>query len=163
MKGLISWLLGAGVAFFVAAGAFLVLANIGAGNSEQRLPPSPSTDESGPGLKLEVDKKQISSLENSPDQSLTIHAVNSRDKALSKINLTLRVLSEDTSVSKARYYQQEIERLPTGKSTAVDFKVDLSPLNRGAQEEPPPRQIIEVRATTPSGISAVKTMVLANV
>lgn len=160
MKGLISWLLGAALAFFATAGAFLLLANVGGGTSEQSLPPTPPTANSGPGLKLEVDEDRLSSLEKKPDQNLTVSAVNSGKEPLSRINLTLRVLSEDTSIPKARYYQQEIERLPAGKATAVDFTTDLSPLAKTGKDEVPPRLVIEVRATTPSGISAVKTMVL---
>jgi hypothetical protein len=80
------------------------------------------------------------------------------------VNLTLEVSSENTALSDARYYRETVDELAAGKSTIVPFYLDLSPpevstLATTAVPEPP-RTIVEVRATTPTGVSATKTAIL---
>jgi hypothetical protein len=156
------WVSGAALAFFVTAGAFLLLANLGTGPSEESLPPDPQRAESGPALELNLDEDQLASLRALPDQRLDVGVENSGDEDLSGVNLTLEVSSENTALSGARYYREKVDTLAAGRSTTVSFYPNLS---EGEGTIPtavpePPRKILEVRATTPTGVSAVKTAVL---
>jgi hypothetical protein len=87
---------------------------------------------------------------------------NSGDEDLSDVNLTLEVSSENTALSDARYYRETVDTLAAGGSTTVRFYPNLSEeqgtIPTAVPE--PPRKILEVRATTPTGVSAVKTAVL---
>ena len=156
------WVSGAALAFFATAGAFLLLANLGTGPSEESLPPDPQRAESGPALELHLDEGQLASLRALPDQRLEVGVENSGDEDLSDVNLTLEVSSENTALSDARYYRETLDTLAAGGSTTVRFYPNLSEgegtIPTAAPE--PPRTILEVRATTPTGVSAVKTVVL---
>jgi hypothetical protein len=157
------WVSGAAVAFFITAGAFLLLANLGTGPSEKNLPAEPGPDESGPELELNLDQDQLAALTALPGQRLDVTVENVGDEDLSDVNLTLEVSSENTAHSDARYYRKTVEKLAAGKSTVVPFYIDLS--TPGAALTVPdtpesPRTIVEVRATTPEGVSAVKTAIL---
>ncbi len=156
------WISGAALAFFVTAGAFLLLANLGTGPSEESLPPDPQPAESGPALELNLDEDQLASLRALPDQRFEVGVENPGDEALSDVNLTLEVSSENTALSDARYYRDTVDTLATGKSTVVPFHLDLSAteVSNPANTPEPPRTIVEVRATTPTGVSAVKTAIL---
>ncbi len=92
---------------------------------------------------------------------------NGSDDPFSKVSLTLRVSSEDTTLSGARYYRAEVNGLEAGESEPVPFPLDLSPLadlpGNGAPlsgDRAPSRIVLEFQATTPEGISRVKTAVL---
>ena len=158
------WISGAALAFFVTAGAFLLLANLGTGPSEESLPPDPQPAESGPALELNLDEDQLASLRALPDQRFEVGVENPGDEALSDVNLTLEVSSENTALSDARYYRDTVEELAAGRLDTVPFYLDLSaqevsnPATTTIPE--PPRTIVEVRATTPTGVSAVKTAIL---
>jgi hypothetical protein len=156
------WISGAALAFFVTAGAFLLLANLGTGPSEESLPPAPQRVESGPALELHLDEDQLASLRALPDQRLEVGVENPGDENLSDVNLTLEVSSENTALSDARYYREKVDTLAAGGSATVYFYPNLS---EGESTIPanlpePPRKILEVRATTPTGVSAVKTAIL---
>ncbi len=156
------WISGAALAFFVTAGAFLLLANLGTGPSEESLPPDPQPAESGPALELNLDEDQLATLRALPDQRFEVGVENPGDEALSDVNLTLEVSSENTALSDARYYRETVDTLAAGGSDTVRFYLDLS---EGESTIPaavpePPRKILEVRATTPTGVSAVKTAIL---
>jgi hypothetical protein len=156
------WISGAALAFFVTAGAFLLLANLGTGPSEKSLPPDPRPAQSGPVLELSLDEGQLASLEALPGQRLDLRVENRGDEDLSDVNLTLEVSSENTALSDASYYRQTVDKLAAGESDTVSFYVDLSireGTNLAAVPEPP-RTIVEVRATTPTGVSTVKTAIL---
>jgi hypothetical protein len=156
------WISGAALAFFVTAGAFLLLANLGTGPSEKSLPPGPRPAQSGPVLELSLDEGQLASLEALPGQRLDLRVENTGDEDLSDVNLTLEVSSENTALSDASYYRQTVDKLAAGESDTVSFYVDLSireGTNLAAVPEPP-RTIVEVRATTPTGVSTVKTAIL---
>ena len=156
------WVSVAALAFFVTAGAFLLLANLGTGPSEESLPPDPQRAESGPALELNLDEDQLASLRALPDQRLDVGVENAGDEDLSDVSLTLEVSSENTALSDARYYREKVETLAAGGSATVHFYPNLS---EGESTIPvaipePPRKILEVRATTPTGVSAVRTAVL---
>ncbi|MCA1848969.1 MAG: hypothetical protein LC704_08305, partial [Actinobacteria bacterium] len=91
------WISSAALAFFVTAGAFLLLANLGTGPSEESLPPDPQPAESGPALELNLDEDQLASLRELPDQRFEVGVENPGDEALSDVNLTLEVSSENTA------------------------------------------------------------------
>ena len=158
------WVSGAALAFFITAGAFLLLANLGTGPSEKNLPADPGTGKSGPDLELSLGGGTLTTLAPLPGQrfDLTVENVGSED--LSEVNLTIEVSSENTALSDAHYYRKTIEKLAAGESTTVPFYLDLSPPSQASLTVPevpePPRTIVEVRAATPEGVSAVKTAIL---
>ena len=154
------WVSGAAVAFFITAGAFLLLANLGTGPSEKNLPADPGTGKSGPGLELNLGEGTLTTLAPLPGQrfDLTVENVGSED--LSDVSLTVEVSSENTALSDARYYRKTVEKLAAGESTTVPFYLDLSTPQAGLTVPEPPRTIVEARAATPEGVSAVKTAIL---
>jgi hypothetical protein len=156
------WVTGAALAFFVTAGAFLLLANLGSGPSEQSLPPDPQPARSGPALELNLDEGELAALRALPEQRLDLRVENPGDEDLSKVNLTLEVSSENTALSDTRYYRKSVDELGAGGNVTVSFNLDLSspedPDPVAVPEEP--RTILEVRATTPTGVSAIKTAIL---
>ena len=163
MREAVFWVSGAAVAFFITAGAFLLLANLGTGPSEKSLPADPGADESGPALELNLEKGALATLEALPGQRLDLTVENVGDEDLSNVNLTLKVSSENTAVSDARYYRKTVEKLAAGRPTTVHFYVDLSSPEPGfalPDAPEPPRTIVEARATTPEGVWAIKTAIL---
>ncbi len=158
------WFSGAALAFFVTAGAFLLLANLGTRPSEKNLPPVLRPARSGPALELNLDEGELASLRALPDQRLDVGVKNQDDEVLTDVNLTLEVSSENTALSDARYYRKTVDELAAGRSTTVSFYLDLSPPAEAGftvlDALEPPRTIVEVRATTPSGVVAVKTALL---
>lgn len=160
-KDVILWLSGAAMAFLVTAGAFLLLANAGDGPSQESLQPESPSARSGPALELSLDKDRILSTPPLPRQEIAVEVINAGKEELTKINVTVKVFSENTAVPEARYYRENLERLSPGESTTAPFTVDLSPFEETTEMAPEPaRKIIEVRATTPSGVSAVRTAIL---
>ena len=166
MKEAALWISGAAFAFFATAGAFLLLANLGTGPSERNLTPDPQPAEAGPALELSLNQNQLASLRALPGQVLEVGVRNAGDEDLSHVNLTVEVSSENTALSDAHYYRENVNELPAGSSVPVYFYVDLSQREStiGATSAPaapePPRKIIEVRATTPEGESAIKTAIV---
>ena len=157
------WVSGAAVAFFITAGAFLLLANLGTGPSEKNLPADPGTGKSGPDLELNLGEGTLTTLAPLPGQRFDVTVENVGSKELSDVSLTVEVSSENTALSDARYYRMTVEKLAAGESTTVPFYLDLSTPQAGltVPEVPePPRTIVEVWATTPEGVSAVKTAIL---
>ncbi|MDQ3793208.1 MAG: hypothetical protein M3341_11355 [Actinomycetota bacterium] len=161
------WVSGAVLAFLATAGAFLLLANLGTGPSERNLTPDPPPEESGPALELTLNQDRLASLRALPGQELVLGVRNAGDENLSDINLTLEVSSENTALSDARYYRKTIDELPAGRRVDVPFYLDLSAAastvlsSASASVVPePPRKIIEVRATTPGGVSTIKTAIV---
>jgi hypothetical protein len=158
------WASGAALAFFVTAGAFLLLANLGTGPSEESLPPDPRPAQSGPALQLNLDEGELASLRARPDQRFDVGVENSGDEGLTDVHLILEVSSENTALSDAHYYRETVDTLEAGKSTPVTFYLDLSAQEDTSLTVPAvpeePRTIVEVRATTPTGVSAIKTVIL---
>jgi hypothetical protein len=160
------WISGAAFAFLATAGAFLLLANLGTGPSERNLTPEPPPAESGPALELTLNQNRLASLRALPGQELEVGVRNAGDEDLSHVNLTVEVSSENTALSDARYYRDNVNELPAGSSVPVLFYLDLSQTEStmGTTSAPaapePPRKIIEVRATTPEGESAIKTAIV---
>ena len=168
MKGAALWALGAIAAFLATAGAFLLLANLlGNPAASDPIPPAdPSQAQgSGPTLLLDLPKDRLEGLEKKPGQRLVLDVENGGDEELQRADLTLDTTSGNTARPRKRSYRETVGRLAPGESTTVEFEIDLSPQipadTNLAGADPQPREILEARATTPDGVSAVKTAVLA--
>ena len=165
MRDVVFWLSGAALAFLLTAGAFLFLANLATAPSEKRLNPDQARGGSGQSVDLILDREQLASLRDRPNQSLALVVENEGGEQLSDVNVTLSVFSENTALSDPRYYRQTVEKVPTGEAASVPFEFDLL-----VREEPganlptgnpePSREILEIRATTPEGNSTVRTVIL---
>ena len=153
MRGAAILVSGAALAFLLTSGAFLLLANLGSNPSERTLAPAASGPE--PFLTLTFGKSQLESLQQAPDQRLAPVVRNGREEPISDVNITLEVSSENTALSEVRHYRATVEKLDPGESISVPFEIDLSPLGQS-----PDRMILEVQATTPEGLSAVRTAIL---
>ena len=171
MKGVALWASGAVVAFLTTAGAFLLLANLGGNPATSdpipRADPS-NAQGSGPTLLLDLPKDRLEVLEKRPGQRLTLDVENGGDEELPSVDLTLDATSGNTARPRKRSYRETVGRLAPGESTTVEFEIDLSPQMPAEGREanpagldPQPREVLEARATTPEGASAVKTAVLA--
>ena len=165
MRGFSIWLLSAAVAFFLTAGAFLLLANLGSNVSERnRVPGSPSGSQ--PLVELILEEDRLSSLRPVQDQRLQFRVKNGSGRSFSQVSVTVRVSSDNTAFGESRYYRVKIDDLKSGQSKPVESRVDLSPFedpgerpdrSAAGDEE---RIILEVQATTPEGLSSVKTAIL---
>lgn len=165
MRGIVLWVSGAALAFFVTAGAFLILANLADVPYDRSLASDPSSGRSRPALELSLDEDRLASLRALPGQSLDLVVKNEGDRQLSDVNVTLGVSSENTALSDSRYYRQTVQKLPAGEAATVHFDFDLSApeqtLARASTAVPEPsRKILEIRATTPGGVSGVRTVIL---
>jgi hypothetical protein len=163
MRGVAVWFTGAALAFFLTAGAFLLLANLASVPSEKSLAPDPPVAASQPTVVLRLNADQLSSLRPEPDQNLDLTVRNEGDTPLSDVNVTLSVSSENTALSGSRYYRQMVEKVPANGTADVPFRFNLSePKQRvtGRPASEPAREILEIKATTPDGISTVKTVIL---
>ena len=164
MREAVFWVSGAALAFFVTAGAFLLLANLGTGSSEKSLALDPRPARSGPALELNLDEGELASLRALPEQRFVVVVKNPGDEDLRDVHLTLEVSSENTALSTPRYYRENVPTLAAGDDVPVPFYLDLSAPEGTSPAVPavlePPRTILEVRATTPTGVWAVKTAIL---
>ncbi len=163
MRDVVFWLSGAALAFLVAAGAFLLLANLATVPAKKSLTPGPASGRTGPAVGLELDAGRLAALRPRPDQSLDLVVKNEGGRQLSNVNVTLGVSSENTALSGSRYYRRTVEKIAAGGAADVHFGFDLS-APKGAVAGPrtpePARQILEIKATTPEGISTVRTVIL---
>ena len=170
MKSVALWSLGAIVAFLATAGAFLLLANL-LGNPATSDPiprADPSrTQGSEPTLLLDLPEDRLERLEKKPGQRLALDVENGGDEELPRVDLTLDATSGNTARPRKRSYWERVGTLASGESTTVEFEIDLSPQvpaegreANPAGTDPQPREVLEARATTPEGASAVKTAVL---
>ena len=163
MRGMAVWISGAALAFFLTAGAFLLLASLATVPSEKSLTPDPPEVASQPTVGLKLDPGQLASLKPEKDQSLDLSLSNESDTPLPHVNVTLSVSSENTALSVSRYYQHTVQELPASGTTDIRFGFDLSePRQRvtGRPASEPAREILEVKATTPEGTSTTKTVIL---
>lgn len=174
MRDIVLWALGALFAFLTTAGAFLLLANLGddatASGPIPRAEPSGSASESpdsGPTLVLDLPEDRLEGLERRPGQRLALDVENGGDEEFQEVELSLIIVSENTAQPRERSYEQTVGRLSPGEVTSAEFEIDLSPsLPAGTGETAPgpedqTREILEIRASTPEGASAIKTAVLA--
>ena len=167
MRGVAVWFSGATLAFLLTAGIFLLLANLATipteKSLEKSLAPEPPEAASSPVVELNLNADQLASLKPEPDQSLDLRVRNEGDTPLTNLNVTLRVFSENTALSGSRYYRQMVEKVPANRTADVPFGFNLSePKQRvtGRPASEPAREILEVKATTPGGISTTKTVIL---
>jgi hypothetical protein len=163
MRDAALWAAGAALAFFLTAGAFLFLANLATGPAAEDLPAAPARGETGPALDLDLNRDRLASLESAPDQELLLTVENAGGKDFSNVNLTLEASSEDTANPRSRYYRRTLRDLKAGERMEVGFLLDLSKPPEGsaaptASEER--SEILEIRATTPEGVSEVRTAIL---
>jgi hypothetical protein len=156
------WISGAALAFLLTAGAFLALANLGAGPAEKSIEPSSQRAEQGTGLVMSVSEGDLATLEARPGQNLDLRIENTGDRSLSGANLTVEIYSENTALSDARRNRETIQGLPAGESVTVTLALNLTPpAGATIPDTPEPaRTIVEIRATAPEGASAVKTLIL---
>ena len=156
------WISGTALAFFVTAAAFLLLANIATVPSEKSLAPESPSTRSGPDLELSLDEERLASLRAAPGQVLDLSVKNAGDEDLSNVNLTLGVSSENTAVPDSRYYRRTVQKLPAGEAATTRFVFDLSAPERTALPEAPEpsRKILEIKASTPEGVSEIRTAIL---
>ena len=166
MKGVALWALGTAVAFLATAVAFLLLANLGGTAASGLIPqakPSDTQSSESP-LVLELSEDQLEGLEKRSGQRLLLGMENEGDEELSSIDLALDVTSENTARPRTRSYRETVDQLAPNESTTVEFEIDLSPPippeANYASTDSQAREILEVKATTPEGASAVKTAVL---
>lgn len=162
MRDAVFWLSGAALAFLITAGAFLLLANLATLPSERSLAPDPPSKGSGATMDLALDPERLASLKPLPDQGLYLAVKNEGTGQLSNVNATLIVSSENTALSGSRYYRQTIDKVAAGGTAYVFFEFDLSTPKQAAGQNTtePARNILEFRATTPEGISTVRTVIL---
>jgi hypothetical protein len=170
VKGVVLWALGTSVAFLATAGAFLLLANLSGGSATSDAIPRAersAAQESGPALILELSEDQLERLERKPGQRLGLDVKNGGDEEFPSVDLTLDILYENTTQPPTRSYEETVERLAPGEAASVEFDIDLSSPIEGKKRQARPgvdlpgRDILEIRANTPDGVSAVKTAVLA--
>ena len=165
MREMALWISGVALAFFVTAGAFLLLANLATVPSEESLAPDPPSRRSGPNLELNLDEGRLALLKALPAQSLDVTVRNGGEEALSDIALTLNVSSENTALPHSRYYRRKVEKLPAGGTANVRFECDLSAAEASAAATPtavpePSRKVLEIRASRPEGVPVVRTAIL---
>jgi hypothetical protein len=114
---------------------------------------------------LILDREQLASLRDRPDQSLVLVVENEGGEQLSDVNVTLRVFSENTALSGSRYYRQTVEKIPAGEAASVRLEFDLlvreEPVAKPPPANPEPsRGLLEIKATTPEGNATVRTVIL---
>lgn len=168
MKGITLWALGASVAFLVAGNTFLLLANLGSEPATSNPIPRAEPPDSEPArsdLVLKLPEDRLEGLRKAPGQWLALDVENAGSEELTNVNIMLDVASEDTTRPRARYYQ-ETGNLAPEETTTVEFEIDLTPpvTDEGRETYPAEGQargVLEIRATTPDGASAVKTAILA--
>lgn len=159
MRSVLSWVAGGVLAFLLTAGSFLLLASLATGPSESSLPPGSAPERSGSSLELWFDQDELAALPAAEDQGLSVTVVNEGAETLEEVNVTLKASSEDTSLASARYHRAAIESLAPAESATVEFELDLPSGEKGSPAEAP-RTVLEVRASTPRGASAVRTAIL---
>ena len=163
MRDVVFWLSGAALAFLIMAGAFLLLANLATVPAEKSLTPAPSSGGSGPAMELALDTERLAALRPRPDQSLDLAVKNEGSRQLSNVNVTLGVSSENTALPGSRYYRKTVEKIAAGGAADVHFGFDLSAPKRavaGRRTPEPAREILEIKAATPEGVSTVRTVIL---
>lgn len=162
MRGVVPWAAGAVLAFLLTSGAFLLLANLGTETSDVRLEQRQSEAKSSAPLELNLDESQLADLESDSGQSMALGVRNGGAESLADVNLTVEVYSEDTAVPEGERQRKTIQALGPGESADVSFDLDLSPAETMDSYPGPeaPRKIVEVRATTPAGTSAIRTVIL---
>ena len=170
MRSALFWLFGASLAFFVTAGAFLVLANFGiAPKTSDPIPRTGPSEEgpSGPNLALNFSEERLEKLERRQNQTLTLFLANRGEADLGSVDLEVTVSTEDTANPRIRRYRETVAGLAPGEIEAVDLNVDLSPappvesmavLGDGSGGD---REILEARAYPPDGAVVVETAVLS--
>lgn len=160
MRGLIFWVSSMALAFLVSAGAFLLLAELGSDLSGRKFSSGPQPENPGPPLVLNIGEEQLKKLESAPNQPLTIGIRNEGSKRLKNISVTLESAPEDTSSPEKHFYQATVKSLPAGEYKTIDFNLDLAFPDNSAKSSEQNLGIVEVRAVTPGGLSAVRTAVL---
>ena len=169
MRGALFWIIGASLAFFATAGAFLLLANFGvAPKANDPIPQNEPSGQSTAGLTLNFSEEGLEGLERGKDQPLTLYLENRGGTALDSVGLMLTVSSEDTANPRTNRYRETVTALEPREIRRVDLEVDLSPSRRTESmaallEDQPQghREILEARAYPPDGSVVIETAVLS--
>ena len=163
MRDAALWAAGAALAFVVTAGAFLMLANLATGPSAEDVPANPARGPTGPALDLDLNRERLASLKPRVDQELLVVVENAGDQPFSSVNLTIESATGDTANPETRYYRRTVEDLEPDEGLELRFPLDLSSTT-GASAAPTASEqrtrILEIRATTPEGVSEVRTAIL---
>ena len=160
------WLLGALAAFFLTAGAFLLLANLGAGPGRSGpIPQDPRAEspEAGPALSVRFAQGTLEELETSTGQTVVLYVENLGEEEIPAVDVGLAVASESTAGTPERDYGISVANLAPGETRTVEMEVDLSaPIaaESGELATSGGREILEARATAPGDPSAIQTAVL---
>jgi len=163
VRDVLFWLSGAALAFFATAGAFLLLASLSTAPSEKSLAPDRPDAGSDAAVELVLGAERLAALRPLPDQSLDLTVKNEGATRLSDVNVVLTVSSENTALPNTRYYRRTVEKVAPGKDADVHFEFGLSDPEKPVAGRPasePARKILEIRASTPDGVSTVKTVIL---
>ena len=163
MRDAALWVAAAALAFLLTAGAFLFLANLATGSLADDLPATPARKKPGPSLDLDLNRDRLASLTPAADQELLITVENAGGKDFSNVNLSVESSPGDTADPRTRYYRQTLQNLGSGERVEVSFLLDLyrpprTPDAPAASDER--TEILEIRATTPEGVSEVRTAIL---
>lgn len=162
MRDAALWAAGAALAFLLTAGAFLLLASLATAPPAEDLP-VPARGGPGPALDLDVNRDRLFALEPAPEQELLLTVENAGDRTFSSVNLTLEASTGDTANPHTRYYRRTVRGLEAGENTDLRFLLDLStPPDATDDPSVPDEQwkIIEIRATTPEGVTQVRTAIV---
>lgn len=172
VRGILFWTASTVLAFVATAGVFLMLAEIGTSQPGQSLSAGGGPTAQSEPLSVELQRSELTSLEEARDQTLGLTLSNGSDRKLTGVNVYLILYSEDTASQDTRYYEAKIQKLSPGESKKVRFnkKLDFSPpqstsgegkpQNRGSQKDDA-FNILEIRAASSEGVSTVKTAVLS--
>lgn len=172
MRGLLFWSLSTAAAFAVTASVFLLLAQIASDPPERSLTPGDPPAEPPSTLVLQLDEDELEQLAPESSQELEVSVANESSRDLSNVNVTMETSTRDTARPESRYYEVTVEDLGAGDSTTVSFDLDLSPAEESPEGQPPEEpdgeqgvegamEILEVRAATSEGLSAVRTAILS--
>lgn len=162
MKSVGPWVLGSIFAFLVTSAAFLLLANLGTDPSEVRLEQRQPLPKSNAALEIVLDENQLETLEAAPGQTIYLGVRNGGDDILTDVTLNVEVSSENTAYTESERQRTSIETLNPGESAEIAFDLDLSPPETMETYPGPesPRNIVEIRATTPGGAAAIRSVIL---
>src|ERR687893_245316 len=124
MREMALWISGTVLAFFVTAGAFLLLANLATVPSDKSLTPDPSSRRPGPVLDVSLDEDRLASLRARPGQSLALTLKNEGDRAQKAETLPPDFPPKTPPRPNPRSSHRKVETLPAGESTPVRFEFD---------------------------------------
>ncbi|WP_119069171.1 hypothetical protein [Rubrobacter indicoceani] len=159
-RGAIGWVLATLFTFVVVSLAFLVLASFANNPPEVSLIPNPSENRPGASLSLDLNEEELSLLQPTAGQPLTVTLTNGGSERLPSVSIITEVSSENTARTLPVLYEEQIEDLAAGESRQVGFEIDLSENPESSPDYPDgTRRIVAVRAIAPGGLSDFETAI----